>query len=281
VSNEILERTSEAYRRIRNTFRFLLSNLADYEPEMAVPWDDMPELDRHALVTLADVAERVTRSYDDWKFHQVYHTVYGYCVTELSSFYLDVIKDRLYADAAGSLNRRSAQTVLAEVLVTLVRLVAPILSFTTEEIWQYLPSQLREGVESVQLAGWPALEVPAEEAAQLRSAYAVVLDVREVATKALEDARNAGTIGKSQEARIVVTAPRQVIEALSARGFDSLAEMLIVSAVTAEEGAELAIAVLPADGEKCPRCWNFRTLGTDEKHPGVCARCAGVLKVLG
>jgi len=280
VSNEILERTSEAYRRIRNTFRFLLSNLADYEPSMAVAWDDMPELDRHALVTLADVAGRVTKSYDDWKFHQVYHTVYGYCVTELSSFYLDVIKDRLYADAADSLTRRSAQTVLAEVLVTLVRLVAPILSFTTEEVWQYLPSQLREGVESVHLAGWPALEVPTGEADELRSAYAVVLDVREAVTKALEDARNAGTIGKSQEARIVVTGPKAIVDVLSARGTGAMAEMLIVSDFSAVVGEELAVSVLNAEGEKCPRCWNFRELVAEGEHPGVCARCADVLKAL-
>ncbi len=277
VSAEILERTSEAYRRIRNTFRFLLSNLADFDVAASVTWEEMPELDRYALVALADLSERVTKSYDDWKFHQVYHAIYGYCVTDLSSFYMDVLKDRLYAEAPDSIGRRSAQTVLAEVLRTLVRLMAPILSFTTEEVWQFMPAALREGVSSVHLAGWPALDVPAASADELRTAYGTVLEVRDVVTKALEDARNAGTIGKSQEARVVVTAPSAIAGPLRERGEDSLAEMLIVSAVVIAEGPELAVEVLPADGEKCPRCWNYRTLGSDPTHPEVCARCAAVL----
>jgi isoleucyl-tRNA synthetase len=278
VSDEIIERTSEAYRRIRNTFRFLLSNLADFDPETTVAWDDMPELDRYALAALADLSTRVTKSYDDWKFHQVYHAIYGYCVTDLSSFYLDVIKDRLYADAADSLGRRSAQTVIAEVLRTLVRLMAPVLSFTTEEVWQFMPESLREGVKSVHLAGWPTFELPAEQTSTLRADYAVVLEVRDVVTKALEDARNSGSIGKSQEARVVVTAPAEMAAVLRARGEVSLAEMLIVSAVIVADGAELAVEVLSAEGEKCPRCWNFRTLGADIDNPGVCARCAEVLR---
>ncbi len=143
ISEDILARTSDAYRRMRNTFRFLLSNLYDYEPSMAIEWDDMPELDRYALVRLTDVVERVTKAYDEWKFHTVYHTVFNYCVTDLSSFYLDVLKDRLYSDAADSASRRSAQTVLAEILQALVRLVAPILTFTSEEVWQFMPEMLR------------------------------------------------------------------------------------------------------------------------------------------
>jgi len=213
VSGEIIDRTSEAYRRIRNTFRFLLSNLADFEPSMAVTWDDMPELDRYALVTLSDLMERVTRAYDEWRFHLVYHAVYGYCVTDLSSFYLDVLKDRLYADAADSVSRRSAQTVLGAVLTTLVRLVAPILAFTAEEIWQFTPEAVRGPAPSVHLAGWP--ELP------------------EVA--------------------------------------------FIVASVELVEGDALAVAITPAAGDKCPRCWNFRDLGVDPAYLEVCERCASVL----
>ena len=277
VSSEILERTGEAYRRIRNTFRFLLSNLDDYDPSMAVAWDDMPELDRFALVQLADLADRVTTSYDEWRFHQVFHAVHGYCVTELSSFYLDVLKDRLYADAKDAPGRRSAQTVVAAILTTLVRLVAPVLTFTTEEIWQFMPEPLREGVVSVQLAGWPSVDVPADEAASLRETYGVVLQVREAGTKALEDARNAGTIGKSQEARLVVSGPEAVRETLAARGGAALAEMFIVSAVTVgDESAEVTVVVERAEGEKCPRCWNYRELGDD----GLCERCSKVVDSL-
>ena len=277
VSSEILDRTGEAYRRIRNTFRFLLSNLADYDPSMAVAWDDMPELDRFALVQLADLVGRVTSSYDNWRFHQVFHAVHGYCVTELSSFYLDIVKDRLYADAADSIERRSAQTVMAEILSTLVRLIAPVLTFTTEEVWQFMPEPLRGGAVSVQLAGWPAVDVPAEDAVRLREAYGVVLEVRDIATKALEDARNAGTVGKSQEARLVVSAPAPVREALAAHGPGMLAEMFIVSEITiGDDAGEVGVTVERAAGEKCPRCWNYRTIGAD----GLCARCSEVVSAL-
>ena len=137
-------------------------------------FDDMVELDRYAMVTLADLVEKVTRAYDEWRFHMVYRHIYDYCVTDLSSFYLDVLKDRLYADAASGLPRRSAQTVLAAMLSAMVRLVAPVLTFTSEEIWQFMPESMRDGAESVQLAGWPAFDVPADEAARLRADYGVV-----------------------------------------------------------------------------------------------------------
>ncbi len=277
ISDEILDRTSEAYRRMRNTFRFLLSNLHDYDPSMAVAWDEMPELDRYALVTLSDLVDRVTRAYDEWRFHQVYRAVFDYCVVDLSSFYLDVLKDRLYSDGTDSLSRRSAQTVLASVLTSLVRLVAPILTFTAEEVWQHSPESLRDGHVSVQLAGWPTVEVPAEEADELRAAYKVVLEARDVVTKALEDSRAAKLVNKSQEASVELTAPAEALEVLSARGAERLAEMFIVADLTLAEGDGLGAGVAVASGEKCPRCWNHRTLGVDPAFPELCGRCAGVL----
>jgi isoleucyl-tRNA synthetase len=277
VSNEILDRTGEAYRRIRNTFRFLLSNLYDYSPERDMAWDEMEEMDRFALVQLADLTDKVTAAYDGWRFHQVFHAVHGYCVTELSSYYLDVLKDRLYADAADSTGRRSAQTVLATILTTLVRLIAPVLTFTTEEVWQFMPVALRGDVVSVQLAGWPTVDVPADDAALLREQYGVVLAVRDVATKALEEARNAGTVGKSQEARLVVDGPAEVLEVLGAREEGVLAELFIVSGVAlGAESAEISVRVERASGEKCPRCWNLRELGPD----GLCERCSEVVAPL-
>jgi len=275
VSDEILDRMGEAYRRIRNTFRFLLSNLSDFDPAEAVAWHDMPELDRFALVQLADLVDRVTTSYDEWRFHQVFHAVHGYCVTELSSFYLDVLKDRLYADGASSLERRSAQTVLAQILLALVRLTAPVLSFTTEEVWQFMPAAIRGEAVSVHLAGWPKVEVPAEEAARLREAYAVVLAVREGVTKAIEEARTAGAVGKSQEALLSIAVSASSLAVLEARGRASLAEMFIVSAVELHAGVadEVSVEVTRADGEKCPRCWNWRELGSD----GLCPRCSAVV----
>jgi isoleucyl-tRNA synthetase len=274
VSDEILERTSEAYRRIRNTFRFLLGNLADYDPAHAVPYAEMPELDRWALVSLGDLVTRVTAAYDEWRYHAVYRAVYDYCVTELSQFYLDVLKDRLYADAATSHSRRSAQTVLAAILHDLVRLVAPILSFTAEEVWQIAPATIRGSAVSVQLGGWPVAEEYGD-AADLRAAYAVALRWRDEVTRAIEEARNAGAIGKSQAAKLRLRVPSEDLAVLEARGGTALAEMFIVSAVTLEPAADDAgsVVVEPADGEKCPRCWNWRELGAK----GVCARCAAVL----
>jgi isoleucyl-tRNA synthetase len=281
VSDEILERTSEAYRRIRNTFRFLLSNLHDYEPSSTVPFEDMPELDKWATVALSDLVSDVTRAYDEWQFHRVYRAIYDYCTVTLSSFYLDVLKDRLYSDAPASTGRRSAQTVLAATLDALVRLVAPILTFTAEEVWTYMPAALRDA-DSVQLAAWPDVQPPSAEADELRRAYAVVSATRDLVTKALEDARNQGVIGKSQEARVVLAAPEDDLAVLLARGEEALAEMFIVSAVELrDQPGEATVEVLLANGDKCPRCWNLRALGSDAAHPDVCARCASVLAELG
>ncbi len=153
--------------------------------------------------------------------------------------------------------------------------MAPILSFTTEEVWQFMPEALRGDAVSVHIAGWPDVEVPAAESGELREAYATVLEVREAVTKALEDARNAKVVGKSQEAHVTITIQADVAHVLEARGLDALAEMFIVARVTLDirKACTLCVSVAPAAGEKCPRCWNFREI-TDE---GVCARCAGVL----
>jgi isoleucyl-tRNA synthetase len=285
VSDEILDRTSEAYRRIRNTFRFLLGNLDDFDPADAVPYDELPELDRYALVSLDDLVGRVTAAYDEWRYHVVYRQVYDYCVTDLSSFYLDVLKDRLYADGAASYSRRSAQTVLATILGDLVRLVAPVLAFTAEEVWQSAPTALTGGVDSVHLAGWPAAHEYAD-AGELRDAYEVVWRWRDAVTRAIEEARNAGAIGKSQEARLVLHAEGRDRSVLAARGDAALAEMFIVSAIelseapperaaASEEPAGL-VTVRGAQGQKCPRCWNWRELGTD----GLCVRCSSVVAAL-
>jgi len=278
VSDEILDRTSESYRRVRNTFRFLLSNLYDYEKDAAVDWADMPELDRVALAQLADMLERVTGHYDEWRFYQAMRAVSDY-LGDLSAVYLDVLKDRLYADAPASVSRRSAQTVLAAILGVLVRVLAPVLSFTCEEVWEFMPAGLGDAV-SVHLADWPTVSVPAEEAAALLADYAVVLEVRETVTKALEDARNAKVIGKSQEARVSVTAPPEATRVLAARASGALAELFIVSDVSIVAGEAVAATIEPATGDKCPRCWNFRELGTDAAQPDVCARCASVLRDL-
>ena len=296
VSDEILDRTAEAYRRVRNTFRFLLSNLYDFTPDDAVSWDDMLEFDRWALARLGQVVETVTRHYDEWSYHRVFHALYGYCVTDLSAVYLDVLKDRLYSEAASGVARRSAQTVLAQVLSALVRMVAPILTFTSEEVFQITPQALRGRPASVQLAGWPDVAEAArhaEEADSLLVAYADMLSVREEAMKALERARADKVIGKSQEARLVVTTSADRAAVLGAREPREVADLFMVSEIEVrviEQGSDGSgpqsgwvadVIVDRAEGSKCPRCWNWRTdVGSDAAHPELCGRCASVVSAL-
>ncbi len=274
ISDEILERTSEAYRRIRNTFRFLLSNVSDFDPSRdAVAFEQLGEMDRFACAQLAEFLERVTSAYDEWRFHLVHRAVLEY-TGELSNVYLDAVKDRLYAEAADSPARRSAQTVISRILEVLVRVLAPIVSFTCEEVWEFMPEASRTE-ESVHLSDWPTLDFTVD--AGLTEAYTVVMSVRDVVTKALEDARGERVIGKSQEARVTVRAPEDVAATLAARPEGVLAELLIVSEILVEHGDRVEAIVERASGDKCPRCWNHRPAAGDPSHPGVCARCLGVL----
>lgn len=291
ISDEILQRTSEAYRRIRNTFRFLLSNLDDFDDSVdAVSWKDMPEVDQWAMARLKTLSDTVTAGYDTYRFHTAYRAIYDYIVTDLSAVYMDALKDRLYSDASKSLSRRSAQTVLAHVLEVLVRELAPILTFTCDEVWDHYPDGMRKGRvdESIQLAGWPEdsdfpPDMSGEQIASLLNDYGVVLAVREAVTKALEEARGLKVIGKSQEASVHIKASDSTIQTLEGRGADALAELFIVAEVTLESVSALAepsVTITPAEGEKCPRCWNIRRLGTDPSHLDLCARCAQIVSDL-
>ena len=280
IGDEILQRTSEAYRRIRNTYRYLLSNLYDFSNDDIVSADEMLEADKWALARLMELCTKVTAAYDEYSFHTVYHAWYDFIVA-ISSEYFDAVKDRLYSGAAKGVERRSAQTVLANMLEAMVRQLAPILTFTADEVWEEYPQGLRgdDHAVSVQLAGWPLAEdfapaLSASERTQLLADYAVVMDARAVATKAMEDTKAALGITKTQEAAVCISAPADVLSVLKARGEEQLAELLIVSAVTLEEGPELAAAVTAAPGEKCPRCWNVRELGED----GLCPRCHEVVE---
>ena len=224
-----------------------------------------------------------------FKFNGVYRAVYDF-VNDLSSVYMDVTKDRLYSEAPNSPRRRAVQTVLMNILEVLVRVLSPILSFTADEVWEHYPEAMRnrEGrVDNVQLAGWPhrADFVPAlpgkDAEAQVLSAFGGALEVRDVVTKALEDARAAKVINKSQEAAVVVTAPQATLDALAAFDTAVFEELFIVSGVSFAAGEELSCEVKPAEGEKCPRCWNYRQLGGNANHPHVCARCGEALDAIG
>lgn len=291
ISEGILKQVSDAYRRFRNTFRFLLANLEDFDAstDAVTSWDALEPIDQHMLVKTAALISDIEEAYATYKYNGVYRLAYDF-VNDLSSVYMDVTKDCLYSEAPDSPRRRAVQTVLMNVLESLVRMLSPILSFTCEEVWEHYPQAERNRPgreESVQLAGWPSAAdfVPSlPDAAVLdgvRASFGEALAVREAVTKALEDARADHVVNKSQEACVVVTAPQATLDVLAAYDESVFEELFIVSGVTFAAGDELAVSVSPASGEKCPRCWNFRTLGGNASHPHVCKRCGDALDALG
>ncbi len=290
ISNDILKQMSEVYRKIRNTFRYILGNLADFNPETdRVSYDRLLEIDRWALLRLEQVREKVTQAYDAYEFHTLYHTVHNFCAIDLSSIYLDILKDRVYTAKPDSVERRAAQTAMYEILDTLVRLVSPVLTFSAEEVWQHMP-KVAGNPESIQLADWPAARSEYLDK-QLEDKWNKLLTVRSELTKALEQARRTKVIGHSLDAAIAIYASDDVYEQLNALG-EELATLLIVSKANVKQGVQqapdnayrsaelpLAVVVTPAQGEKCERCWIYSdTIGEDSEHGTLCERCAGVLK---
>ncbi len=276
----------ENYKKIRNTFRYILSNLYDFDPvKDAVPSEKMDELDRYMLRQTCAFAADVRNGYDEFAFHKIYHRVNHFCIVDLSAFYFDVLKDRLYISAPKSQARRSAQTAIWRIGEALVRLLAPIMSFTCEELWQYLP---RTGgrEESVHLASFPSpVEIAAEGNSKSDSDddWTTLRSVRDDVLKALEEARNNKLIGTGLEAQVSITAP-DPLYALLKRYEAQLRYLFIVSAVSLAQGpgngtGSVHVAVKKAEGQKCERCWNYSThVGEDKNYPTVCERCSAVLK---
>ena len=284
ISDEILDRVSESYRKIRNTFRFLLSNLDDFTLEDAIPFGELHEMDQAELVRLADLVERVTQYNDAWRFYLAQREVIDY-MGNLSNVYLDILKDRLYSDAPDWKTRRSAQTVINVLHQTLLRLLAPVLAYTAEEVWEFTPQALRD-TESIHLTDWPKLDLGMLDVERLRDDYAVVREVRDAVTKALEDARTLEkkVVGKSQEAIVTLTVDPKSAAVLGARTVETLREFFIVSdvVINAQEAVEeFEVEVAASPLTKCPRCWNYRTLATESTYPDVCERCASVLTEIG
>ena len=289
ISDKILKQVSDAYRKFRNSLRFVLGNLYDFDDEKCVAhWDDLEPIDKYMMVRTYQLLNSVEKAYDEYKYNTVYRECYDF-VNELSSVYLDVTKDRLYSEAPNSPRRRAAQTVLMNVLEVLVRVMTPILSFTCEEVWENYPQALleREGrPESVQLAGWPGREdftpaLPEDDGAADYALFQVAMEVRDTVTKALEDARNEKRVNKSQEATVKVSVPAEKLSVISGLDDAVFEELFIVSGVELCEGSELACEVVQASGDKCPRCWNYRQLGGNAHHEDVCARCGDALDEIG
>ncbi|MDR2076964.1 MAG: class I tRNA ligase family protein, partial [Desulfovibrio sp.] len=288
ISQEILSRQVDAYRRIRNTCRYILGNLDDFSPADAVPEAELDTLDRYALDVVSRAHEEVQRAYAAYEFHRVFHTLHNLCVTDLSAFYLDVLKDRLYSSASGDKGRRSAQTALWRALLILICDMAPVLSFTADEVFSFLPAALRpEGrtVFAMQTGRLPTLALTAEE----RARWETLLAVRAEITRAIEPLRKAGQVGLALDTAVTLYADAPLLADLAALGTD-LRSLFLVSRFSllpleqAPAGAikgqgSLALTIQKAAGEKCARCWIYSPdLGADPAWPDLCPRCAAVLR---
>ena len=289
ISDGILKQVSDAYRKFRNSFRFLLGSLDDYDEGCSVKsWDCLEPIDKYMMAKTYALLVDCEQCYSEYKFSGVYRSCYDF-VNELSSVYMDVAKDRLYSEAPNSPRRRAVQTVLMNILEVLVRVLAPILSFTCDEVWEHYPTALRSAAGrpfSIQLGGWPTREdfvpaLPADNGKADLESFGVAMAAREVVTKSLEEARAQKLVNKSQEAAVIVTVPEGELDRIKAFGESVFEELFIVSGVAFEPGVEYACEVKQADGEKCPRCWNYRELGGNPNHPGVCKRCGDALDQIG
>ena len=289
ASDELMQRIAESYRKLRNTFRYILGNLNGFDPGRdAVDFADMRQLDQYILLRAAELAKDVREHYDNFVFHKVYQRLKDFCIVDLSAIYFDVLKDRLYTSAPKSQARRSAQTALWRLGEALVRLMAPITSFTSEEVWGFMPAIAgRPG--SVHVTEFPSPQdvtgaLPGGfDAAALEADWDVLLQARSEALKALEEARIAKRIGGSLEAQVHVAVPGKLYPVLERHG-DQLRYLFIVSDVKLEKlpasngESGLTISVSKAAGAKCERCWNYSThVGEDKTYPTVCERCSAVL----
>ena len=287
ISKEILKQLSEVYRKIRNTIRYILGNTNDFNYETdKVEFKDMLELDRWALMHMQLLKKEVSAAYKSYDFHVLYHAIHNFCSVEMSSYYLDILKDRLYAYKADSFERRSAQTAMYEIMLDLVVMIAPVLSFTMEEVWQFMkkPASMPE---SVFMMPWPECKEEYIDEA-LESKWDNFIEIRSEITRVLEGARRAKTIGHSLDAKVELHATGEALAILRSVEGD-LATLLIVSQAKLVEGLaggveatgreDLKVTVQAAEGEKCERCWIYSdTVGKDAEHPTVCARCAAALK---
>lgn len=273
LSGEILTRLADAYRKIRNTYKYLLSNLYDFDPEQnRVALKDMPEFDRWMLHKLALLVKETTVHYETYAFHKVYRDVYNFCVTEVSSIYLDVMKDKMYTFAKTSIERRSGQTVMFEVLQALLKLMAPLLAVTADEAWGYI--NVKRKSESVHLESWPSDMVYngwIDES--LEKKWKVLINVREEVLKKLEEKRSTGQIGSGLEASVTIVTNDPDLKKILNEKKDFLRYLFIVSNVELKDG-EGAVLIEKAGGSKCSRCWNYSLeVGSHKDHPMLCERC--------
>jgi isoleucyl-tRNA synthetase len=301
LGGNILKQMADVYRKIRNTARFLLGNLHDFDPAQdAIPYAELPELDRYMLHRTTEVFDEVTDAFNTYQFFRFFQTVQNFCVVDLSNFYLDAAKDRLYISDANSPRRRSCQTILAGVIENLARAIAPVLSHMAEDIWQNLPYDAP--TQSVFESGWVKLDETWRKP-ELAKKWTQLREVRQEVNKVLEQARSEKAIGSSLEAKVLLyvadTDLRQTLNAMNpadavAPGsvhVDELRYLFLVSQVEVlatpdkltaakyrSEADHIGVGVVDAEGEKCDRCWNYSThVGEAAEHPAICDRCIEAL----
>ena len=279
ISQDILKQLSDAYRKIRNTARFILSNLGDFNPDTdSVSVEKLDGIDKWAMARMDEIIEKCKAAYDKFDFHIVYSTMRDFCTIDLSNFYLDILKDRLYVEKADSESRRAAQTVIYNILRTMTLYLAPVISFTAEEIWGYMPRSEKDDAESVFFNKLPEKSgVSADE--EFMEKWEKIDELRDIVNKALEEARGQKLIGKSLEAKVTLNCGRDWYEFAKSVEND-LISAFIVSAVDVEksefDGVDVKVEVAP--GEKCERCWTHSdTVGKCAEHPTLCARCAEIV----
>ena len=277
ISKDIMKQVAEVYRKIRNTARYILGNINDFDVNSPVKYEDLQELDKWALMKLNHLIKDCTKAFDNYDFNRAYQALNTFCVVDMSNFYLDIIKDRLYTRKQDSLERRAAQTTMYEILSALVRIIAPMTSFTAEEIWKYMPHKENENEESIMLEYWPKIDEKYENK-ELEEKWNKIIKVKEEAAKALEMARAEKVIGHSLNAKVIINAEKENYEFLKGKE-ELLQEVFIVSGVEVNEAKEFSVEVKTADGEKCERCWMYSTtVGEDKENPTICHKCSEALK---
>lgn len=284
ISKDILKQLSEIYRKIRNTARFILGCISDFDPEKdAVSEDKLHEMDKFALMRLDQVVAECTKAYENFEYHLIFHAIHNFCVLDMSNFYLDAAKDRLYVEGKDSETRRAAQTTIYKVLHVLTRLIAPILSFTSDEIWKFMPHKAGDDVRNVVLNDFPKASSTVDN--ELIERWEKIHMIRDDVKKALEIARTAKVIGASLEGAVTVYAEGEQLEFLRSVE-DILATVFIVSSVEIKEGnggeykgdSGVGVTVAHAAGGKCERCWSYsETVGEASEHPTLCARCRAII----
>ena len=278
ISREILKQMSEAYRKIRNTARYILGNLNDFDPNKDfVSPDDFLPIDKWAMIKLNDLIATVIDAYDKYEFHQVYHSIHKFCVVDMSNFYLDVLKDRLYTEKADSKERRAAQTVMYHILESLTLMLAPILAYTSDEIWRFMPHADDADPENVLFNDMPGrFELEVEDG--FEAAWDRIHDLRDTVKKSLEVIIKDKTVKSSLETCVTLKASGDEYEFIKSI-LPELKTVFIVSDVKlVENSGELEVEVAKAEGDKCERCWCYSTtVGSSAEHPTLCARCAAIL----